>query len=95
MKKKVLKILPYLFFTKIEQFTNKTDFFIVVIIVILSFFTLMNSITYDIIKIFIWAKNCPEIVILKIKFIVINYYIYLMSLKINNDDNNSKYWSID
>lgn len=95
MKKKVLKILPYLFFTKIEQFTNETDFFIVVIIVILSFFTLMNSITYDIIKIFIWAKNCPEIVILKIKFIVINYYIYLMSLKINNDDNNSKYWSID
>lgn len=95
MKKKVLKILPYLFLMKIEQFTNETDFFIVVIIVILSFFTLMNSITYDIINIFIWAKNCPEIVILKIKFIVINYYKYLMLLKINNDDNNSKYWSID
>lgn len=81
---------------EIEQFTNETDFIIVVIIVIISFFTLMNTITYDIITIFNWARNCREIVILKIKLIVINYYTYLMSLKTNNNDgNNSKYRSID
>lgn len=78
MKKKVLKIVLYLFFMEIEQFTNESDFIIIVIIVILSFFTLMNTITYDIIIIFNWARNCREIVILKIKLIVINYFIHLM-----------------